>query len=82
MRRPWAGGGALLLRLALEYDHPLLHLLTLAGGHLYEIATDIVFWLVVGLYLTSFDLRRATPWLLAAMAAGGLVAGLLTALVA
>lgn len=74
-----AGFGALALRAGLSHDHPALHLLALACGHLYEIATDIIFWLVAGLYLTSVELRRGTPWLLAAMAAGGLAAGVVTA---
>lgn len=66
-----------LLRLAVAYDSPITHFAALASAHLYDMITDIVFWVAVAQFLTSYDLKRATPWLYLGIAGGGALGGLL-----
>ncbi|WGF90598.1 HEAT repeat domain-containing protein [Marinivivus vitaminiproducens] len=69
-----------LLRLATALDSPITHFAALASAHLYDMITDIVFWVAAARFLTSYDLKRATPWLYLGIAGGGAVGGLLAGL--
>lgn len=65
----------LLLGLALGLEGaPLALLLT---AHLYDIVTDIVFWVLAAAFLDNLRLRRLTTRLYIAIALGGSTAGIL-----
>ncbi len=59
--------------LALALPGGTLVLLILA--HLYNIASEIMLWLVAAAWLPAPELRRATVWIFLATALGGFVAG-------
>ena len=59
--------------LALALPGGPLALLILA--HLYNIASEIMLWLVAAAWLPAPELRRATVWIFLATALGGFVAG-------
>jgi hypothetical protein len=65
-----AAGGALVLEL------PWAPLALLILAHLYNIASEIVLWLVAAAWLPAPDLRRATVWICLATALGGFVGGI------
>jgi hypothetical protein len=76
----WAVAGAgLFVAVAALPDGPLARFLALASGHIYDILSDIVFWVAAALYLTSYQLRTASPWIYAATAGGGVLGGGLAA---
>ncbi len=66
--------GGLLIGLALDW--PLVPAAILVTAHLYDIVTDIVFWLLAAALFDNLRLRRLTPRFYLAIAAGGSVAGI------
>ena len=68
---------ALVMRGLLALDAPGIYFVVLISAHVYDIVTDIVFWVAAAAYFTSFELRRSTTSLHLALAAGGVVGGLL-----
>ena len=71
---------ALALRALLAIDLPGIYFVAMAGAHVYDIVTDIVFWVAAAAYFTSFELRRVTSSLHLALAAGGVAGGALAGL--
>jgi hypothetical protein len=69
-----AATAALALGLAFGLPGSSWALLILA--HLYNIASEIVFWLVAAAWLPPPELRRATVWICLATALGGCAGGL------
>ncbi|MGF1561493.1 MAG: cyclic nucleotide-binding domain-containing protein [Geminicoccaceae bacterium] len=51
----------------------------LALAHLFDIVTDVIFWVAAALFLAAFDLRARTVALYAAISLGGAAGGLLAA---
>ena len=70
--------GAASLRLLIALEVPAVYYAVLASAHLYEIVLDIVFWVVVAAFLDTIELRRGTPLIYMALAAGGAAGGALT----
>ncbi len=66
----------LALALGLAGDVPGSSWALLILAHLYNIASEIVFWLVVAAWLPPPELRRATVWICLATALGGFAGGL------
>ena len=66
----------LALALGLAGDVPGSSCALLILAHLYNIASEIVFWLVVAAWLPPPELRRATVWICLAAALGGFAGGL------
>ena len=50
--------------------------LLLVLAHLYNIASEILLWLVAAAWLPAPELRRATVWIYLATALGGCVGGI------
>ncbi len=73
-------GLALVQRALLAIEAPGIYFVVLASAHVYDIVTDIMFWVVAAAYFTSFELRRSTTSLHLALAAGGVAGGALAAL--
>lgn len=67
--------GALLVGLAVDWA--LVPAAILIAAHVYDIVTDIVFWLLAAALLDNLRLRRHTPQLFIAIAVGGSVAGII-----
>ena len=67
--------GALLVGLAVDWE--LVPAAILITAHVYDIVTDIVFWLLAAALLDNLRLRRHTPRLFIAIAVGGSVAGII-----
>ncbi|HET6519583.1 MAG TPA: hypothetical protein VFG47_07145, partial [Geminicoccaceae bacterium] len=74
--------GAAALRVPIALDAPGVYHALLASAHVYEIVTDIVFWLVVAAYLDTLEVRRGTSFLYMAVAAGGVAGGVFTSALA
>ena len=72
--------GAAALRLPIAFDLPGTYYLLLASAHIYEIVLDIVFWVVVAGFLDTIELKRGTPLIYMALAAGGIAGGVLASL--
>ena len=72
--------GAAALRLPIALDLPGTYYLLLASAHIYEIVLDIVFWVVVAGFLDTIELKRGTPLIYMALAAGGIAGGVLASL--
>ncbi len=72
--------GAAALRVPIALDLPGVYYLLLASAHIYEIVLDIVFWVVVAGFLDSIELKRGTPLIYMALAAGGIAGGVLASL--
>jgi hypothetical protein len=70
--------GAASLRVLIALQLPAVYYAVLASAHLYEIVLDIVFWLVVAAFLDVIELKRGTPFIYMALAAGGVAGGTLT----
>ncbi len=68
---------AAALRFAIWLQIPGAYYALLASAHIYEIILEIVFWLVVATFLDTIELRRGTPFLYMALAAGGALGGAL-----
>ena len=62
--------------LALAAALPWAPLAVLMLAHLYNIASEIVLWLVAAAWLPPPELRRATAWIFLATALGGFVGGI------
>ncbi|HEX5796576.1 MAG TPA: hypothetical protein VFY19_12105, partial [Geminicoccaceae bacterium] len=81
-----AFGGSLLaaaaLRIPIALDLPAVYYAVLASAHLFEIVLDIVFWVVVAAFLDVIELKRGTPLIYMALAAGGVLGGALTSALA
>ena len=58
-------------------DWELVPAAILIAAHVYDIVTDIVFWLLAAALLDNLRLRRHTPRLFIAIAVGGSVAGII-----
>jgi|GEM_PF-3025645 len=69
------GVGGLLLSGGLRW--PLMPGAILIAAHVYDIVTDIVFWVLAATLFDNLRLRRLTPRFYLAIAAGGSVAGIL-----
>ncbi|MCE3249233.1 MAG: crp 6, partial [Geminicoccaceae bacterium] len=74
--------GAAALRIPIALDLPAVSYAVLASAHLYEIVLDIVFWVVVAAFLDVIELKRGTPLIYMALAAGGVLGGALTSALA
>jgi HEAT repeat protein len=74
--------GAAALRVPIALDLPAASYAVLASAHLYEIVLDIVFWVVVAAFLDVIELKRGTPLIYMALAAGGVLGGALTSALA
>jgi hypothetical protein len=72
--------GAAALRLPIAFNLPAAYYAVLASAHIYEIVLDIVFWVVVAAFFDTIELKRATPLIYMALAAGGVAGGLLASL--
>ena len=72
--------GAAALRIPIAFDLPGTYYLLLASAHIYEIVLDIVFWVVVAGFLDTIELKRGTPLIYMALAAGGVAGGVLASL--
>ncbi len=70
--------GAAALRLLIALDLPAVYYAVLASAHIFEIVVDIVFWVVVAAFLDTLELKRGTPLIYMALAAGGVAGGALT----
>ena len=70
--------GAASLRLLIGFDLPAVYYALLASAHIFEIVVDIVFWVVVAAFLDTLELKRGTPLIYMALAAGGVAGGALT----
>lgn len=68
------GTGGLLLASVFEWR--LLPAAILVAAHVYDIVTDIVFWVLAAAFFDNLRLRRLTPRFYLAIAAGGSAAGL------
>ena len=66
---------ALLVGLGVDWE--LVPAAILIAAHVYDIVTDIVFWLLAAALLDNLRLRRHTPRLFIAIAVGGSVAGII-----
>jgi hypothetical protein len=70
--------GVAVLRLPIALQLPAVYYAVLASAHIYEIALEIVFWVIVAAFLDTVELKRCTPLLYMALAAGGAAGGALT----
>lgn len=62
--------------LLLVFDAPGAALGVLVLAHLYNIASEILLWLVAAAWIPAPELRRSTLWICLATALGGLVGGI------
>ena len=69
------GTSGLLLGLAVDW--PLVPAAILIAAHVYDIVTDIVFWVLAAALFDNLRLRRLTPRFYLAIAAGGSAAGII-----
>jgi HEAT repeat protein len=67
--------GVGLLRDPIALGVPGVYYALLASAHIYEIVIEVVFWLIVATFLDAIELKRGTPFIYMALAAGGLLGG-------
>lgn len=66
----------LALRAAVTAEAPGVYYAALVSAHLFDIASDIVFWVLAGARFDNLELKRWTAHFYSAIAAGGAAAGL------
>ncbi len=72
--------GAPALRIPIALGLPGVYYLLLASAHIYEIVLDVVLWVVIAGFLDTIELKRGTPLIYMALAAGGVAGGALASL--
>lgn len=75
-----AATAAAALQAALVFEVPGASIAACVGAYAFEIVFDTMYWLVLGEYLATGDLKRRGPRLALFFAAGGAAGGILTSI--